>query len=357
MSELVRGGGMALVGLNAFGIYLALRDYVWRSSKKGPPDLQEAWKRKELVSSLSLGRLGVLSGLSRNAVRRALTKLEEVGWIEVLGSDTKTRVYLLGRVNEKVEVYFPTVEVALLYPRKKYQEGPEKTQRKPTGSAKDPSERGPQKTQAMGPQRTQGGSAKDPSDGSTTNPVTLNRNKECKQGIETSERPVRKVRRIPWSAGPDVAPQPPTPKPPPPSSANGERKLTFEEARHLRSALVKKAEERAGDYTTREVVAAWRSEYHRIFEVEDVDLRTKAARTRAARIVETRSASWFGGDRASLVGYLGASLRWWKRQKDAKASFPAALPSLEQLFEEKSGGRASWFFKQWQSGGMKPSGE
>ena len=341
---------MALVGLNAWGIYLALRDYVWRSSKKGPEDLREAWKRKDLVASLSLGRLMALAGLSRNAVRRALLKLEEAGWIEVYQTGSRTRIYLLGRVVGSVEVYLSSLSVGeeVLYPRMEYKMGLQMTPRVSKGSAE---------IRSKGPQETQEGSTTLTSEGSTANPVTLNLNVEEKLETKTSERPVRKVRRIPWSAGPDVAPQPPTPKPPPPTPANGERKLTFEEARHLRSALVKKAEERAGDYTTREVVAAWRSEYHRIFEVEDVDLRTKAARTRAARTVETRSASWFGGDRASLVGYLGASLRWWKRQKDAKASFPAALPSLEQLFEEKSGGRASWFFKQWQSGGMKPSGE
>lgn len=343
VGDLIRGGGIALVGTNSFGIYLILRDYVWRSSTKGLLDLRDAWKQQELTASLSLGRLGILSGLSRNSVRRALSNLEEIGWIELFKSESKTRIYRLGRVEDRVEVYLSEVGG-----------GPQLTQKKPEGSILHPTERGPNLTPPRGELRTPGGCATDPSMGCATDPLTLNLNSERKLLTkQRSNRPIRKVLKRSGirAEGPT---QNPTPLPLAPEPANGARKLTPEEARHLKSALAKKADDRVGDYTGREVVAAWRAEYHRIFEVEDVDLRTKTARTRAARTIETRSGGWFEGDRTALITYLRASLRWWKRRKDDRESFPAALPSLEQLFEQKAGGRASWFFKHWQSGGMKP---
>ena len=144
-------------------------------------------------------------------------------------------------------------------------------------------------------------------------------------------RPIRRVQRDP-SPSRGIRVQTPTPKAPPPS--NGEVRP-----------------ERPPGST--ELVELWVDRYRKTFDVEDLSLRTKAAKTRAARLVTRRVVDWLEGDWGRMRLYLGQVLGWWGRRLEEKADFPSGLPTLAKILEQKPNGEVSHFFDRWRNGRMR----
>jgi DNA-binding transcriptional ArsR family regulator len=318
LRHLIRNRFIDEVGINAFVVWLVLRDRIWRSSQHGPTRLIAEWKSGHLSSDLSLREIRSLTGLSKGTVINAIKKLEAEGWVECVRQDRTRTIYRLGTAESGEESYL-------------------------AGSNPEPveSESGPN------PELPPGPNPEPDKDPSGPNPEPASRRGKDEEGKKKEGKRIRKVKqRNTWTTA--LAPKEPVTGKRRVVEYKG-RKLSSDEHRHLMTAISKKGEGREKDYSAEEMVAAYRNRYFSAFAVEDVELRTKAARVRAVKLIEKRSKEWTGGDRSRLFIYLAFALRRWsKALSSGEKIFPAGLPSLFFFLGQK-GDRVPWIFKEWQS--------
>jgi hypothetical protein len=348
LSDLIRGGGIAEVGANAWAVYLVLRDHVWRSTDSGRREIRVAASRGDLAAMMRRRKICEMTGMSEATVKRALGSLARVGWVVPEARPGSLTVYVLGRSNGGGESYFAERTGVTRDP------GQERT-----GVTRDPGQERTGVTRDPGTQVT-----RDPGVGSPVTRAFRTSNKE-QATLEqaTQERPLRKTKKRTDAVPTEDDRGDPTPRPPPrrawadmpdeedpvPAAPveEGGRRVHPDEARRLASAKAKAARGAKGEYSSVEVVAVWRAEYFAAFGGEDTDLETIAQQQRAARTVATRVRRWCAGDVTRLLAYLGAMIRLW-RDKKPDARFPSsATPRLATLLKQGRDGRST-FWRDWE---------
>lgn len=300
---------MAKVGTTTGSVYLVLRSLEIRRPRKAhEKKLVEDGYRIAAPRHIAIIRR---LGLSQRTVQRALFYLVEVGWIRVVRESGLTNVYLLGTRDEG---YF--VDQFL----------------EPT---LDTSDHPNPETLVTG---DQGGGATDGQGTLDTSGQSILKIPVLKTQIE--EEP----RRTTWGS----------------VAASAEKKLrvrsveefkgrtiTHDEKRALQSAIAKKSHGRGHLYTSEEMVAAWRHRYFKAFKQEDPELRTKAQRTRAAKLFDRRAGEWTSKT-PDMVRYVNYAFKRWSEAIVKDERFvPSGLPSLFFLLTSK-GDRMPWLFSEWQ---------
>lgn len=342
LSNLIRGGGIAEVGSNAWAVYLVLRDHVWRSKEVGLPELQEAAAVGVLATVMRRKRIADMTGMSESTVKRAIATLKSSGWIALDRKEGRLTTYVLGRVDGG-ERYFADDLTRV------------------TGDP-DPGQVDPGQVERAGSPVAQTRVTGDPNPGH-------GRPGHSEQAIEQAKeqatgRALRKTKKRTDAVPTEDDRGDPTPRPPPrrawadmpdeedpvpaaPVEEEGGRRVHPDEARRLASARAKAARGAKGEYSSVEVVAVWRAEYFAAFGGEDTDLETIAQQQRAARTVATRVRRWCAGDVTRLLAYLGAMIRLW-RDKKPDARFPSsATPRLATLLKQGRDGRST-FWRDWE---------
>ena len=354
MIKLVQRGGIAEVGPIPFAVYMVLRSFVWRSRDKGSWALREEYQKGNLAAVVRRDKVARCAGVGIKTAQRSFAKLEEVGWIKIIHDPGQVNLFILGRKEGKLEVFF----------------------------ADDPGPEGP----GVGTQMPRGGrDFEDPGPGSespgtrvTNDPRYLN-SKQEKVKLRSETGKARRIRKTKdrsrssylrsESEGPKGilgTPQPPDragwtepgDEPPNGKAALVEdpriegRLLTPVEARQLQSARAKTEESREREYSSAEVVAVWRAFFYRAFGDEDPDLATEAQRKRAAQSITQRANDWAGGEKATIRRYLGDMIRLW-RDRPEGARFPTgAAPRLSSLLKKDQRG-PSTFWRDWDLGRRK----
>lgn len=318
-------------------VYLTLHAY---KRTRGRTDQERSLLSEGyVVSPVRLTTLSQATGMAKSTLKVALSTLEDLGWIQVHRARGRPGIYVLG---QGPDLYvFPDGHRAEIRPTPQPPTGPKSGPPTESNRAEIQPTTGPK----SGPHRAE------------IRPTLLNipkgtdRKGKERSGVSGS-RPIRKAIKptpVPSPTTRGGSDQSPTPKSPAPGVGS---KWAKERARYLKSAQARRAQGNVA-YTSDELVALWCHRYEQVFGHPDLDLRTKTAWKKAARLIERRAAQWFEGDRVEIRTYLGATIGWWAKSLEEKREFPGGLPRLEQLLEEKRSGAVSYFYKHWRAGGMK----
>lgn len=368
-TQLWSSGAAAKIGSSAFAVYLAIRAAERFRRGRGPLEcrLLERWRG----SVISFAELARTTGLSRATVRRAMARLEEEGWIQcpvharggrergwfVAIGERDCEPFTLARL---AEVDRPTDEL-------RGHGDPSVPLLRGHGDPSDRSRRVMVTPQFLDKSSRSQAEVSFSLDRSELDRSELDRRSVPLGDPEQEPTPTQETimhetddPRFPrnWQPpldedeGDEVVARPKRierlseiEKPPP-----VERKKRRAEAL-LESARRKWNENRAGEYTGEEAVAAWCYRYERELGFPDPELRTERTRKQIASLFVRRTNEWAAGDRATMLRYVRETFSWWVEANRQKKNFPGGLPSYAALLRVKPDGTISWFWKNWRAGG------